>query len=222
MSTEETLYGTDRVIADIVRERKRQVVVEGHTRLHDDQHDASEIANAAAAYCVSAALGIETPAPKTTQNYSVLRALWPWDAASFKPKTPRDDLVRAAALIVAEIERIDRTADSHPDRTRLTALDDQLDHDAARVERAGRGGLHVHLDPRHRLTAVGDRVLIEPAVESGAAVRAELQGDAAEVAQQIPAGMSATCADSGPVSSPAVESSPPACAADSGSCGGGE
>ena len=36
------------------------------------------------------------------------RDLWPWAASWWKPKNRRRDLVRAAALIVAEIERIDR------------------------------------------------------------------------------------------------------------------
>ena len=33
---------------------------------------------------------------------------WPWHRQWWKPKNARRDLVRAAALIVAEIERLDR------------------------------------------------------------------------------------------------------------------
>ncbi|SUU02078.1 Uncharacterised protein [Acinetobacter baumannii] len=33
---------------------------------------------------------------------------WPWDDCYWKPKSPRQDLVRAAALLIAEIERLDR------------------------------------------------------------------------------------------------------------------
>lgn len=33
---------------------------------------------------------------------------WPWDAKWWKPKNTRRDLVRAGALIVAELERMDR------------------------------------------------------------------------------------------------------------------
>ena len=33
---------------------------------------------------------------------------WPWDSGWWKPKNRRHDLVRAAALVVAEIERLDR------------------------------------------------------------------------------------------------------------------
>jgi hypothetical protein len=36
--------------------------------------------------------------------------LWPWSKDWWKPKTPRRDLVRAGALSLAEIERLDRAA----------------------------------------------------------------------------------------------------------------
>jgi hypothetical protein len=35
---------------------------------------------------------------------------WPWEDKWWKPKDRRRDLVRAGALIVAEIERLDRLA----------------------------------------------------------------------------------------------------------------
>jgi hypothetical protein len=40
----------------------------------------------------------------------VLEWLWPWSVQWWKPKDRRRDLVRAGALIVAEIERLDRAA----------------------------------------------------------------------------------------------------------------
>jgi hypothetical protein len=36
--------------------------------------------------------------------------LWPWDDEWFKLTDPRRDLIKAAALIIAEIERLDRAA----------------------------------------------------------------------------------------------------------------
>jgi hypothetical protein len=44
-------------------------------------------------------------------KFSDVRSQWPggWDWSWFKPTTPRRDLVKAGALIVAEIERLDRT-----------------------------------------------------------------------------------------------------------------
>ncbi len=37
---------------------------------------------------------------------------WPWDEQWWKPSTARRDLIKAGALILAEIERIDRVAAS--------------------------------------------------------------------------------------------------------------
>ncbi|WP_105635530.1 hypothetical protein [Cronobacter dublinensis] len=96
---------------DVLAERQRQISAEGWTPQHDDEHDNNELAFAAACYAFHAAaasLDLEDtdvpydshPAPKN----------WPWDTEWWKPKSARADLVRAAALIVAEIERIDRAA----------------------------------------------------------------------------------------------------------------
>lgn len=85
---------------DVLAERERQKSVEGWTETHDDEHYLGEIACAAAAYAMHANRSIDTPS-----GY-----LWPWDATSFKPKDERSNLVRAGALILAEIERLDRSA----------------------------------------------------------------------------------------------------------------
>jgi hypothetical protein len=86
------------VVLEIARERERQVDAEGWTPAHDDRHTAGELALAAASYALLGA------------GRSVPQGIWPWrrDGDWPKPKTKRRDLVRAAALIVAEIERIDR------------------------------------------------------------------------------------------------------------------
>ena len=90
------------VIDEIAAERQRQVQKEGWSIKHDDTHTRGELALAAACYAKEAAL----PAvlPLTTKNGT----LWPWSLEWWKPKTPRRDLIRAAALIIAEIERLDR------------------------------------------------------------------------------------------------------------------
>ena len=46
----------------------------------------------------------------SSQVRSVIGWLWPWDAEWFKPSSSRRDLVKAAALLLAEIERDDRAA----------------------------------------------------------------------------------------------------------------
>ncbi|TIU94669.1 MAG: hypothetical protein E5W09_22580 [Mesorhizobium sp.] len=83
-------------IADIAAERKRQTSVEGWTPEHDDQHTRDQFATAAGCYILHEALGSE------------LELFWPWAPEWWKPTDRRSDLVKAGALIVAEIDRLDR------------------------------------------------------------------------------------------------------------------
>jgi len=92
---------------DVLAERQRQISAEGWTPEHDDEHEIGELARAAACYAANA-----------TGFRLMNRAnLWPWDRAWWKPTTPRRDLVKAGALILAEIERIDRAAASAGDQS---------------------------------------------------------------------------------------------------------
>lgn len=89
---------------DIVLERMRQITVEGWTPEHDDEHAEYEMAKAAGCYAWIAGqsdkvrLAFDAPPPPS----------WPWVKRWWKPKNRRRDLVKAGALILAEIERIDR------------------------------------------------------------------------------------------------------------------
>lgn len=97
-------WGSD-ALRDIATERRRQIEVEGWTPEHDDEHKGGGMAFAAACYAVMAAGHAKT-------SFFVV-SLWKWTGWSndwLKPKNPRADLVRAGALIVAEIERLDRAA----------------------------------------------------------------------------------------------------------------
>lgn len=84
-----------RAMRDVLAERQRQIDAEGWTPKHDDEHDAEEMAFAAACYCTADA-GDAPP------------AVWPWEVQWWKPKDRRRNLVKAAALLLAEIERLDR------------------------------------------------------------------------------------------------------------------
>lgn len=85
--------------ADVLAERQRQVAAEGWTAERDDSYQNSELADAAACYAIHAHnQGFSTPAH------------WPWSTTWWKQTNPRRDLVKAGALILAEIERIDRAA----------------------------------------------------------------------------------------------------------------
>lgn len=92
------------VIDEIAAERRRQIEVEGWTAEHDDTHGLGEMAGAAACY----ALYRSHVPPEDLMGEGVLEMSWPWDGEWWKPTTPRRDLIKAAALIVAEIERLDR------------------------------------------------------------------------------------------------------------------
>ncbi|HGK3999383.1 TPA: ead/Ea22-like family protein [Klebsiella pneumoniae] len=87
--------------ADVLAERKRQVTAEGWTPGHDDEYEHGELADAAGCYALSSELfdcAGEPPRP------------WPWPDEWWKPTNRRRDLVKAGALILAEIERLDRAA----------------------------------------------------------------------------------------------------------------
>ncbi|MFB8829103.1 hypothetical protein ACE0DR_06260 [Azotobacter sp. CWF10] len=83
---------------DVLAERRRQIEAEGWTPEHDDKYLDDELAMAAVCYLEYSPelCGPEAP------------SAWPWDEAWWKPSDRRRDLVKAGALILAEIERLDR------------------------------------------------------------------------------------------------------------------
>lgn len=93
-------------ITDIIAERQRQITAKGWTPDHDDKHVNDEIAALAALYAMPEACR-DWPAKETGYGASWAEAICPngW-VAKFGDR--RRDLVKAAALIIAEIERIDR------------------------------------------------------------------------------------------------------------------
>lgn len=95
----------------IAAERERQITQEGWTTDHDDRHRSGELGDAAACYAMS-----ERHRGRVIWDSTVRRLIWPWDATWWKPTPPTvehngnriRDLVKAGALIVAEIERLQR------------------------------------------------------------------------------------------------------------------
>lgn len=79
----------------IESERERQIYREGWTEEHDDKHVNNELALAAACYAVPDVF---------SQGY------WPptWNLSWYKSTTRIRDLVKAGALIAAEIDRLQR------------------------------------------------------------------------------------------------------------------
>lgn len=95
--------------ADVLTERARQISAEGWTPDHDDLYVDGEIAMAAACYSLLAVRN-ELSRFKSAVCSDFVKLVWPWDAKWRKPTDRRRDLVKAGALIIAEIERMDRAA----------------------------------------------------------------------------------------------------------------
>lgn len=99
-----------RLTNEIERERRRQIAGKGYQPETDDHYIHGELARAAAVYTIYAALpdlDREHAQGLGPMHYST-DFLWPWDNTHFKLTNPRRDLIKAAALILAELERLDR------------------------------------------------------------------------------------------------------------------
>lgn len=85
----------------IAEERKRQVEKEGFRNWHDDEHDEGQMAEAAVCYIMGER--------KINGQW-----LWSWSDDDWKPKSKLQNLIRAGALIAAEIDRLQRSAQVDP------------------------------------------------------------------------------------------------------------
>lgn len=92
--------GLSAAARDLLTERRRQVEQEGITDEGDDGYQHAELPRAAASYILN---GTNDDAPY----------IWPWAKSWWKPRDARANYVRAGALILAEVERLDR-AISYP------------------------------------------------------------------------------------------------------------
>ena len=91
----------------VLAERRRQVSEEWWTPQHDDKHTEGEIARAGACYAYMAGAGDDGRRHVLATGVPYL---WPWSREWWKPTDRRRDLVKAGALILAEIERLDRAS----------------------------------------------------------------------------------------------------------------
>lgn len=100
-STQFTLIDPPQAWIDVFRERNRQVQVEGFDADHDDgPNNPDELCQAARCYA--------NPRATEWRLRYLAPAGWPWDWTWWKPRSLRENLVRAAALLLAAIEHIDR------------------------------------------------------------------------------------------------------------------
>lgn len=90
----------------IAAERRRQQDVEGFSLDHDDKHERGELAAAGACYALLPAKSHAFLARGGAGDVDAMPPQWPWNSYWWKPEDDRRNLVRAGALIVAELERL--------------------------------------------------------------------------------------------------------------------
>lgn len=97
--TQQGLDALTKAASSVLAERARQIAAEGYTPEQDDGYNPGVLALHGGLYACHA-----------YDNLTKKRAPegWQWDEKWWKPKDPRSNLVKAGALVLAEIERIDR------------------------------------------------------------------------------------------------------------------
>lgn len=90
-----------KAMSDVMAERDRQMNAEGFTAEHDDQYEDGQLERAAAAYALCDCRRI---------GRWFINDIWGWSSKWWKPRSHRENLVRAAALLIAAIEKIDRAS----------------------------------------------------------------------------------------------------------------
>lgn len=95
----------------IAEERARQISQEGWTTEHDDQYKHGELAAAGAVYAdasISLMHGVAPAELKEQILHFGCETPWPWDPAWLKLDTSMRALVKAGALIAAQIDQLQR------------------------------------------------------------------------------------------------------------------
>ena len=107
-------------VTELASERARQITEEGYTPDWDDSHHRpADLALAAAAYAAFSAMESESTREHHCQSLwgfvpgfsGIIGQLWPWPAQWFKPRDRRRELIKAGALILAQLERLARQAE---------------------------------------------------------------------------------------------------------------
>lgn len=94
----------------ISQERERQQLIYGYGPYQDDMHRSGEMNDAAISYAMAAAKQARGEPLRCLQTMESAGMIpWPWEASYWKPSDdPIRNLVRAGALIAAEIDRLQR------------------------------------------------------------------------------------------------------------------
>ncbi len=101
----ESLKAPSQALTSVAEERHRQVERHGFDQSRDDNYQRDELLRAAETYLAAGTMERITAAAVVR-----LASRWPWHQSTLKLADRRRNLVKAAALIVAEIERMDRAS----------------------------------------------------------------------------------------------------------------
>lgn len=86
--------------AEMIADERERQIAKGYTAEHEDAHDADgELIRAASCY-LNPPLGSGWGGPPPSW--------WPWEPEAYKPRDYGSNLVRAGALIAAELDRLHR------------------------------------------------------------------------------------------------------------------
>ena len=94
----------------IAAERERQIKTEGWTFAHDNKHGRGELIAAAMCYASVPLLRLTyNGCAAESEITEVMATRWPWEEEMWKPDNSAvRNLVKAGALIAAEIDRLQR------------------------------------------------------------------------------------------------------------------
>lgn len=92
------------VLNKVIHERIRQIESEGYNKEVDDLGDPGRLAAAAACYSIHSSYTLNTG-----DSLAGVPDWWPFAREHWKPKDVESNLIRSAALIFAELERIYRS-----------------------------------------------------------------------------------------------------------------
>lgn len=95
------------VLAEVIDEREKQIA-KGYTAEHDDEHCCDEIAAAATVLVMPEACRDWMMHPDLGFGETLNEAMTPADWGYIVPKERRENLITGIAMLVAEVERIDR------------------------------------------------------------------------------------------------------------------
>lgn len=93
----------------IAAERQRQIDVEGWTAEHDDAHTKCQMLIAGCGYATLTYMQVHNSPELLELAQTIPPPDWPWEKNWWKPSTnPIRNLIKAGALIAAEIDRLQR------------------------------------------------------------------------------------------------------------------